>query len=83
LPYKILEKRELGNSGLLFEMILLTPLIAQKTYAGNFILLRVNETGERFPLTIADYDRDKGTITIVFQVVGKRPLLIMIEIRGL
>jgi len=76
LPYKILEKRELGNSGLLFEMILNTPIIAQKAYAGNFILLRVNETGERFPLTIADYDRDKGTITIVFQVVGKSTKLL-------
>ena len=76
MPYKILEKRELGNSDLLFEMILHTPLIAQKAYAGNFILLRINETGERFPLTIADYDRDKGTITIVFQVVGKSTKLL-------
>lgn len=76
MPYKILEKRELGNSGILFEMSLYTPLIAQKAHAGNFILLRVNETGERFPLTIADYDRDKGTITIVFQVVGKSTKLL-------
>jgi len=76
LHYKILEKRELGTSGILFEMILDTPLIAQKAHAGNFILLRINETGERFPLTIADYDRDKGTITIVFQVFGKSTKLL-------
>ena len=76
MPYKILEKRELGTSGILFEMILNTPLIAQKAHAGNFILLRINETGERFPLTIADYDRDKGTITIVFQVFGKSTKLL-------
>lgn len=76
MPYRILEKRELGNSGLVFEMVLDTPLIAKKAYAGNFLLLRVNETGERFPLTVADYDREKGTITIVFQVVGKSTKLL-------
>jgi ferredoxin--NADP+ reductase len=76
LGYKILEKKELGNSGIVFEMGLKTPLIAQKAYAGNFILLRINETGERFPLTIADYDKKKGTISIVFQVVGKSTKLL-------
>jgi len=82
MPYKILEKKELGNSGLLFEMVLYTPLIAQKSHAGNFVLLRVNETGERFPLTIADYDREKGTITIVFQVVGKSTKLLSHQNEG-
>ncbi len=76
MPYEILEKREFGTSGLLFEMVLHTPLIAQKAYAGNFILLRINETGERFPLTIADYNREKGIITIVFQVIGKSTKLL-------
>ena len=76
MPYKILEKKELGKSVGLFEMVLYTPLIAKKAHAGNFILLRINETGERFPLTVADYDRDKGTITIVFQVVGKSTTLL-------
>ncbi len=52
------------------------PLIAKKAFAGNFILIRINETGERIPLTIADYDREKGIITIVFQVVGKTTLLL-------
>jgi len=76
MPYQILEKKELGTSGILFEMVIQTPLIAQKAYAGNFVLLRINETGERFPLTIADYDRNNGTITIVFQVVGKSTKLL-------
>lgn len=76
MPYEILEKKELGTSGLLFEMVIKTPLIAQKAYAGNFLLLRINETGERFPLTIADYDREQGTITIAFQVVGKSTKLL-------
>lgn len=76
MPYKILDKKELGTSGTLFEMEIHAPLIARKAYAGNFILLRINETGERFPLTIADYDRDKGTLTIVFQVVGKSTKLL-------
>ncbi|MFX1315995.1 MAG: sulfide/dihydroorotate dehydrogenase-like FAD/NAD-binding protein [Promethearchaeota archaeon] len=76
MPYRILEKRELGTSGTLFEMVLQTPLIAQKSYAGNFVLLRINETGERFPLTVADYERENGTITIVFQVVGKSTKLL-------
>ena len=76
MAYKILDKRELGNSGQVFEMVIETPHIAKKANGGNFILLRINETGERFPLTIADYDRDKGTITIVVQVVGKSTKLL-------
>jgi len=76
MPYKILEKRELGGSGIVFEMVLETPLIAKKAYAGNFVLVRINETGERIPLTIADYDRDKGTITIVVQIAGKSTKLL-------
>lgn len=76
MPYKILEKRELGESGIVFEMVLETPLIAKKAYAGNFVLVRINETGERIPLTIADYDRDKGTITIVVQIAGKSTKLL-------
>ncbi|TFF88638.1 MAG: sulfide/dihydroorotate dehydrogenase-like FAD/NAD-binding protein [Promethearchaeota archaeon] len=71
MAYKILKKEQLGTSGNLFEMVLETPLIANKAFAGNFILLRIDEKGERFPLTIADYDSEKGTITIVVQVVGK------------
>jgi ferredoxin--NADP+ reductase len=76
MPYKILQKRELGGSCIIFEMVLEAPFIAKKAYAGNFVLLRINETGERFPLTIADYNRENGTITIVFQVVGKSTKLL-------
>jgi len=76
LPYEILEKSELGNSGTIFELVLLTPLIAKKAHAGNFVLLRINETGERIPLTIADYNREKGTITMIIQVVGKSTKLL-------
>jgi ferredoxin--NADP+ reductase len=76
LPYEILEKKELGSSKTIYEMVLRTPLIAKKAHAGNFVLIRINETGERIPLTIADYDREKGTITLVIQVVGKSTKLL-------
>jgi ferredoxin--NADP+ reductase len=76
LPYEILEKKELGGSGTIYEMVIRTPLIAKKAHAGNFVILRVNETGERIPLTVADYDREKGTITLVIQVVGKSTKLL-------
>ena len=46
------------------------PFIAKKAEPGQFIILRVDENGERIPLTIADYNREKGTITIIFQIVG-------------
>ena len=46
------------------------PLIAKKAQPGQFIILRTDENGERIPLTVADYDREKGTVTIIFQIVG-------------
>jgi len=52
-------------------MVVEAPHIAKKALAGQFVILRVTENGERIPLTIADYDREKGTITIIFQEVGK------------
>ena len=76
MPYKILKKIQLGNSGTLYEIDIYAPLIAKKAFAGNFVLIRINEKGERIPLTIADYDREMGIITIVFQVVGKSTLLL-------
>ncbi|MFX0155958.1 MAG: sulfide/dihydroorotate dehydrogenase-like FAD/NAD-binding protein [Candidatus Hodarchaeota archaeon] len=82
MPYKILKKVQLGDSGTLFEMDLLTPVIAKKAYAGNFVLIRINEKGERIPLTIADYNREKGIITIVVQVVGKSTLLLSHQNEG-
>lgn len=82
MGFKILEKKSLGNSGIFFEMVLDTPLIAKKAHAGNFVIVRINETGERIPLTIADYDRNKKTITIVVQVVGKSTKLLSYQSVG-
>lgn len=66
--YKIVKKRKLNDQVTLMEID--APHIAKKAQAGQFIIFRVDEKGERIPLTIADYDRDKGTVTIIFQVVG-------------
>jgi ferredoxin--NADP+ reductase len=82
MPYKILKKIQLGSSGTLFEMDIYAPLIAKKAYAGNFVLIRINETGERIPLTIADYEQEEGVITLVFQVVGKSTLLLSHQNEG-
>ena len=51
-------------------MDILAPLVAKKAEPGQFIILRVDNEGERIPLTVADYDREKGTVTIIFQIVG-------------
>lgn len=67
--YKIVAKRPLNAFVSLMEIE--APLIAAKGKAGQFIILRVNETGERIPLTLADEDPEKGTITIMYQKVGK------------
>ncbi len=66
--FKILRKKALNDSVVLMDID--APLIAKKAQAGQFIIFRVDEYGERVPLTIADYDRDKGTVTIIFQTVG-------------
>lgn len=67
--YKIVAKRDLNPTVCLMEID--APLVAKKAKAGQFIILRIDEFGERIPLTVADYDREKGTITIIFQKVGK------------
>ena len=66
--YEIINKRSLNPTVTLMEIM--APLVAAKAEPGQFIILRVDENGERIPLTIADYDREKGTITIIFQIVG-------------
>ena len=66
--YRIVTKRSLNPTVTLMEIE--APLIAKKAEPGQFIILRVDENGERIPLTVADYDREKGTITIIFQIVG-------------
>ena len=72
--YKILKKEILGPAVKLMEID--APRIAQKTLPGQFTILRVCEGGERIPLTVADYDRQKGSVTIVFQEVGKTTRLL-------
>ncbi len=67
--FKILKKTELSEAVTLFEIE--AEDIAKKARAGNFFILKINEQGERIPLTIADFDREKGTITTVFQKIGK------------
>ena len=66
--YKIVRKKELNSSVTLMEIE--APFIAKKAKAGQFIIFRIDEMGERVPLTIAGYDREKGTVTIIFQKVG-------------
>ncbi len=66
--YRITEKEKLNPT--VTRMKIYAPKIAAKAEPGQFIILRVDEKGERIPLTIADYDRTGGTVTIIFQIVG-------------
>ena len=66
--YLILKKEPLNPT--VTRMVIDAPLIARKAEPGQFIILRVHEDGERIPLTIADFDREQGTVTIIFQIVG-------------
>ena len=66
--YRIVKKRVLNPTVSLMEIE--APAVARKAEPGQFIILRVDEEGERIPLTIADFDREKGTVTIIYQVVG-------------
>lgn len=67
--YKVVGKRSLNETVTLMEIE--APLVARKCQAGQFIIFRLDEYGERVPLTIADYDRVRGTVTIMFQPVGQ------------
>ena len=67
--FKIVHKRVLNPSVVLMDIH--APFIAKKAMAGQFIIFRIDEKGERVPLTIAGYDREMGSITIIFQIVGK------------
>ena len=66
--YTIVKKQSLNPT--VTKMVVKAPLIARKAEPGQFIILRVDEDGERIPLTVADYDREAGTVTIIFQIVG-------------
>ena len=72
--FQIVQKKRLNDS--MTQMRVQAPYVAKKAQAGQFIILRVNEYGERIPLTIADYDREAGTVDIIFQKVGKTTLLL-------
>ena len=70
--YKILKARLLAEN--IYEMQIDAPWVAKKCLPGQFVILRVDEIGERIPLTISDYDRKIGSVSIVFQVVGASTL---------
>jgi len=78
--FKILKKRELNPTVTLMDIE--APLVAKKAEPGQFIILRVDENGERMPLTIADYDREAGTVTIIFQIVGATTKLLNAKNEG-
>ncbi len=65
--YRIVKKQALNPTVTLMEID--APLVARKAEPGQFIILRVDEKGERIPLTVADFDRERGTVTIIFQIV--------------
>ena len=67
--YKILQKQFLNPT--VCKMVIDAPLIAKKAQPGQFVILRALEDSERIPLTISDYDKEKGTVTIIFQLVGE------------
>ena len=66
--FKIVYKKALNPTVTMMDIE--APLVARKAQAGQFIILRTDEDGERIPLTVAGYDRDKGTVKIIFQIVG-------------
>ncbi len=72
--FKIVRKKQLNPTVTLMEIY--APLVAKKALPGQFIILRVDENGERIPLTIADYNRVDGTVTIIFQIVGATTALL-------
>ena len=71
---QIVLKEELNPT--VTKMEIYSPFIAKKAEPGEFIILRVDEAGERIPLTVAGYDREKGTVTIIFQIVGGTTMLL-------
>ncbi|MCK4312500.1 MAG: sulfide/dihydroorotate dehydrogenase-like FAD/NAD-binding protein [Candidatus Cloacimonetes bacterium] len=72
--FEIVQKQEMAK-GTIVRFDIKAPRIAEKIKPGQFVIIRVNETGERIPLTVADVDSFSGTLTIIFQVVGKSTAL--------
>lgn len=69
MAYKIVRKEDLNSQIYLMEIE--APLVAKKAEPGQFVIIRMDEKGERVPFTIADFDREKGTVTVIIQAVGK------------
>ena len=67
--YKILKAEKLADK--IFLMDIEAPRVAKSCEPGQFVIVKMDEKGERVPLTICDYNREKGIVTIVFQIVGK------------
>ncbi len=66
--YEIVKKEQLNLT--VVRMEILAPEVSRRAQAGQFVILRASDDGERIPLTVADYDRERGTVTIIFQIVG-------------
>ena len=73
--YQVIKREQYGPVTFLWEVV--APEVARACEPGHFVMVRINETGERIPLTVADYDRDRGTVTIVVQAVGKTTFQMM------
>jgi homotetrameric NADPH-dependent glutamate synthase len=73
--YQVVKREQFGPVTFLWEV--LAPDVARACQPGHFVMLRIDDTGERIPLTVADYDRDRGTVTIVVQAVGKTTFQMM------
>ena len=72
--YKIIKRQQLNDT--VVRLDIEAPFIAKKAKAGQFIILRIDEQGERMPLTIADSDAETGIVTIIFQIVGQTTMLL-------
>ncbi len=78
--FQIVSREELNPS--VVKMTVSAPSVAKKAKAGQFVILRVDDEGERIPLTVADYDRTAGTVTVIFQTVGASTMLLGSKKRG-
>lgn len=78
--YKIITKKRLNPTVTMMKIE--APFVAKKAEPGEFIILRVNKNGERIPLTVAGYDREAGTVTIIFQTVGATTRLLSMKNEG-
>ncbi len=72
--YKIVKRQQLNDT--VVRLDIEAPFVAKKVKAGQFIILRIDELGERMPLTVADADPEQGTVTIIFQIVGRTTMLL-------